>query len=122
MVDSNAEVSGAVGRGDDAEAVVAFTAGNDGSRQSRKGTSLADEVGGVLAGELEVDRLDGAVVLAEGVVGDVDVLVVGWVWWRTAVGRVGALRSLSGGSRKGGTEEGGDSEELHRDSLSRVEV
>ena len=35
------------------------------------------------------------------------------------MGRVGALRSLSGGSRDGGTEKGGDGEELHRDGLYR---
>ena len=79
MVDGNAKVGGAVGRGEHAEAVVAVAAGNDGSGQGRNGTSLADEVGGVLAGELEVDGLDGAVVTTERIIGDVNVLVVGWV-------------------------------------------
>jgi len=115
VVDADSEGVGAVLRLVHAEAVLGVTASLNLSRKDRVRTTRALEVGGVLAGELERNGLDSAVVLAEGVVGEVDVLVSVWVWWATtAVSWVGALGGLrSGCCHGGGTEEGGESEELH---------
>lgn len=111
VVDGKTELGGvALGQ---AEAVVAVTAGDDLGGQAGS-TDCALEVGGVLAGELEAGVLD-AVVLADEEVGDVDVLVGGWVRGRaTAVSRVGAVRGLrSRGCESSGEEGRGDGEELH---------
>ena len=111
VVDGKTELGGvALGQ---AEAVVAVTAGDDIGRQVGS-ADCAGEIGGVLAGELEAGVLD-AVVLADVEVGDVDVLVGGWVRGRaTAVSRVGAVGGLrSRGCESSGEESGGDSEELH---------
>jgi hypothetical protein len=111
VVDGKTEL-GCVALGQ-AEAVVAVTAGDD-VRGQVGSANCAGEVGGVLAGELEAGVLN-AVVLADVEVGDVDVLVGGWVRGRaTAVSRVGAVRGLrSRGCESSGEEGRGDGEELH---------
>jgi hypothetical protein len=96
------------------ETVLAVAAGQDGTGKGRERTTAALKVRGVVARELEADRCDGAVCFAEEVVLEVDVLVGAWVGRANTVSWVGAVGSLgSGCCHGGGTEEGGEGEELH---------
>lgn len=113
MVDSKTELAVlALGK---AKAVVAVATGNDLGGQLRDGTNFAGKVGGVVAGELEASVLD-AVVLADVEVGNVDVLVCGWVRGSAAVCWVGAASCLGSrgceGSGQKSRDDGGDCE-LH---------
>jgi hypothetical protein len=96
VVDGQGELGlGALGQH---EAVVGVAAGDGLRGQAGDGASLADEVLGVVAAELEVEGDNLVTGLAHEEVGDVDVL--------------GA--ALGGGGREGGGEEGrGDGEVLH---------
>jgi hypothetical protein len=96
------------------ETVLAGTAVDNLSGDRGVRSTDALEVGSVPAVDLEGDGLEGAVVLAEEEVLEVDVLVGVDVWWALAVGWVGAVGSLgSGCGHGGGTEESGEGEELH---------
>jgi len=98
------------------ETVLAVAAVDNRSGESRVGSADAGKVGGVAAVNLKRDGLEGAVVLADGVVFEVDVLVAVDVRWALAVSRVRAVGSLgSGCGHGGGTEESGEGEELHLD-------
>lgn len=91
--------------------------------EAAEGGDGAGHVGAVLARELEADALDARVVLAQCVVGDVDVFVRGGVGGSAAVGWVGAVGGLGGGGCEGsGGEEGGSGDELHLDGFVVVWV
>lgn len=86
--------------------------------EAGEGADFAEDVCGVLARQLEGDALDARVVLAQGVVGDIDVFVLGGVAGSAAVCWVGAVGGLGrGGCDRSGGEEGCDGEELHGDGV-----
>lgn len=106
VVDSEAEF-GVLALGE-AKAVVAVAAGDDLRRQLGDDADLAGKVGGIGTGELEASALD-AVVLADVEVGNIDVLVCGWVRRRAAtVSWVGAASCLRGWGCEGGCQKSRD--------------
>jgi hypothetical protein len=115
VVDSEVGVtSGRVLGCDKDDAVVAVVAASD--SLAWEGRCRADRAENWLRGlvtlELEVYGLDGAVVLAEGVVADVDVLIDSRAGLAT-VGWVGAIAGLSHRGCERSSEERGGDNELH---------
>jgi hypothetical protein len=115
VVDSEVGVtSGRVLGCDKDDAVVAVVAASDGL--AGEGRCCADRAENWLRGlvtlELEAYGLDGAVVLAEGIVANVDVLIDSRAGL-AAVGWVGAIAGLSHGGCERSSEERGGDNELH---------
>jgi hypothetical protein len=112
MVDSYIGITRRVrGLGKD-EAVVTVFASRSGTWQAGC-TNLAGEVSRV-AGKLEVDSTDAAVILSKEVVGNIDVLIVGWGRF-AAVSWVGAVAGLGCWSCKSSSKERGNGKVLHVD-------
>jgi hypothetical protein len=117
VVDGNVGIAGRVGRLGEDEAVAAVRlSASDGLAGESGGADCAGDILDAVAGQLEVDGCDGGPVPAEGIIADVDVLVVCSVWG-AAVRWVRAIRSLRYRSCESSSEERGGNEELHVDGL-----